>query len=150
MAKLCTEMSIQLLGGPIRFHPKNNHQKPNVCILANNCLQGAYAMCTARLLSIRNCNVYLYYYNATSSTDHHVSTEYNLFKLSDAKQVKSIERMLYGCNRVTWLFSIIFLLFERNRSDSNGSDHKRHRQYGAHVWRQLVLGSHQVPMQMQM
>ena len=61
MSRCCAEMAIQLIGGPLRFSPKNNHQKPVVLILANDqSIQGAYAVCTARLLSIRGCNVFLY------------------------------------------------------------------------------------------
>ena len=61
MGRCCAEMTIQLIGGPLRFSPKNNHQKPVVLILANDqSIQGAYAVCTARLLSIRGCNVSLY------------------------------------------------------------------------------------------
>ena len=61
MGRCCTEMAIQLIGGPLRFSPKNNHQKPVILILTNeNNLQGTYALCTARMLSIRSCKVYIF------------------------------------------------------------------------------------------
>ena len=61
MGRCCTEMALQLVGGPIRFSPKNNHQKPSILVLATSeSLQSSYALCTARLLSIRSVRIYLY------------------------------------------------------------------------------------------
>ncbi len=61
MGRCCTEMAIQLIGGPLRFSPKNNHQKPAILILVNeNSLQGSYALLTARFLSIRSCKIHIY------------------------------------------------------------------------------------------
>jgi hypothetical protein len=61
MGRCCTEMALQLVGGPIRFSPKNNHQKPSILVLVTNeSLQSSYALCTARLLSIRSVRVYLF------------------------------------------------------------------------------------------
>ncbi len=66
MGRCCTEMAIQLIGGPLRFSPKNNHQKPAILILINeNSLQGSYAMLTARLLSIRSCKIHVYIAKST-------------------------------------------------------------------------------------
>jgi hypothetical protein len=68
MGRCCAEMCLQLVGGPLRFSPKNNHQKPSVLILANSSeIQGAYVVCAARLLSTRNVRVYLYIHNLMSS-----------------------------------------------------------------------------------
>jgi hypothetical protein len=61
MGRCCAEMALQLVGGPLRFTPKNNHQKPSVLVLAYpGDLQGVEALCTARLLAIRSVTVYLY------------------------------------------------------------------------------------------
>jgi enhancer of mRNA-decapping protein 3 len=67
MGRSCAEMALQLVGGPLRFSKKNNHQKPTVLVLANSQhVQGVYALCTARLLSIRNVKIYLFVYNSKS------------------------------------------------------------------------------------
>lgn len=64
MGRCCAEMALQLVGGPLRFSAKNNHQKPSILVLANSQhIQGAYAVCTARLLSIRNAKIYLFVHN---------------------------------------------------------------------------------------
>lgn len=61
MGRCCTEMAIQLIGGPLRFSIKNNHQKPTILILVNEAtLQGTYALCAARMLSIRSCKVHIF------------------------------------------------------------------------------------------
>ena len=95
MARCCTEMALQLLGGPIRFLPKNQHQKPKVLLLANSEIQGAYAMCTARLLSIRNVIVYIFVNNTNSIASQIdsecVQNEMRLLNQSEAKHIKSIE-----------------------------------------------------------
>lgn len=61
MGRCCTEMAIQLIGGSLRFSPKNNHQKPTILVLVNeHSLQGSYALLTARLLSIRSCKIHIF------------------------------------------------------------------------------------------
>jgi enhancer of mRNA-decapping protein 3 len=97
IGRSCTEMALQLLGGPIRFQPKNYHQKPKVLLLANNEIQGAYAICTARLLSIRNVIVYIFINNsnniASQIDSECVQNEIRLLNQSDAKHIKSIEEI---------------------------------------------------------
>jgi hypothetical protein len=67
MGRCCTEMAIQLIGGPLRFSKKNNHQKPTILILCNDDnLQGAYALCSARLLSIRSCIIHVFVSKSTN------------------------------------------------------------------------------------
>jgi enhancer of mRNA-decapping protein 3 len=78
MGRACAEMAIQLVGGQIRFLPKNNHQKPSILILCNKSLpQGAYALCAARLLLLRNCKIYILIQNANDK-NLEVENELNL------------------------------------------------------------------------
>lgn len=82
MGRSCTEMAIQLIGGPIRFSVKNNHQKPTVLILANDFnIQGTYALCTARLLSIRSCKVHIFVAKLPVSNDENVENFENELRL---------------------------------------------------------------------
>ena len=95
MARCCTEIALQLLGGPLRFQPKNQHQKPKVLVLANSEIQGAYAICTARLLSIRNVFVYIFINNTNSIASQIdsecVQNETRLLNQCEAKHIKSID-----------------------------------------------------------
>ena len=76
MGRCCTEMALQLVGGPLRFSPKNNHQKPSILVLVNSMhIQGVYAICTGRLLSIRNVKIYLFIYNQSAQSKDEPSTE---------------------------------------------------------------------------
>lgn len=86
MGRCCAEMALQLVGGPLRFSPKNNHQKPSILVLANSQdLQGSYALCTARLLSIRSCKIYIYTPKvSTNENNEYFQTELNLFRSIDA------------------------------------------------------------------
>ena len=97
MGRCCAEMALQLVGGPLRFSPKNNHQKPVVLVIANSQhIQGVYAVCTARLLSIRNVKIYLFIYNSRSDSsnqkeseiDTFFKNELNLFRSTDAINFK--------------------------------------------------------------
>ena len=61
IGRSCVEMALQLVGGPIRFSPKNNHQKPSILVLANSQdIKGVYVLCAARMLLIRGVKIYLY------------------------------------------------------------------------------------------
>lgn len=95
MARCCAEMSLTLLGGPTRFLPKNNHQKPKVLVLANNEIQGAYALCVARLLSIRNVHVYLFVHNSSTLASQidaeYVQSELKILNTTDAKIIKNVD-----------------------------------------------------------
>lgn len=83
MGRCCVEMALQLVGGPLRFSPKNNHQKPSILVLANNQdLQGSYALCTARLLSIRGCKIYLFI-SKGAKEDEFFQNELSLFDSID-------------------------------------------------------------------
>lgn len=78
LGRCCAEMALQLLGGPIRFSAKNNHQKPSILVLANSHdLQGSYALCTARLLSIRGVKVYLFVYDKSNKMFSNVNSSLN-------------------------------------------------------------------------
>lgn len=118
MGRCCAEMALQLVGGPLRFSPKNNHQKPSILVLANSQhIQGVYALCTARLLSTRNVKIYLFVYNNAKTKieqkdscelDAYFKNELNLFLSTDAvnykllnsanelKNVNSIDLILNG------------------------------------------------------
>lgn len=94
MGKCCCEMALQLLGGPIRFHPKNGHQKPRVLVMANaGEIQGAYVLCLARLLSSRNVFVFVYLHETEGSDSELVEAELRLLKLTDAKIIASVDEM---------------------------------------------------------
>ncbi|CAF0877047.1 unnamed protein product, partial [Didymodactylos carnosus] len=60
MGSCCMEMCLHLLGGSHRMSLNNSHQRPVVVVLAYFEVQGAYAICCARLLATRNVQVYLY------------------------------------------------------------------------------------------
>ena len=97
MGRCCTEMALQLVGGPLRFSPKNNHQKPSILVLANSAhIQGVYAICTARLLSIRNVKIYLFVYSSKvdqimsdeEDSQAYFKNELSLFRSTDAANYK--------------------------------------------------------------
>lgn len=109
MGRCCTEMCLQLLGGCIRFLPKNSHQKPSILILANsNSIQGIYALCAARLLSIRTVKIYLLVFKCNEEDDD-FKNELNFFKsnndpssivilnnVNDLNNIKSIDLIING------------------------------------------------------
>jgi enhancer of mRNA-decapping protein 3 len=110
MGRCCAEMALQLVGGPLRFSPKNNHQKPSILVLANSQdLQGAYALCSARLLSNRSCKIYLYITKSMNNEiNEHFETELKLFRsidlpsntylnsVDDIKNLNSIDLIING------------------------------------------------------
>lgn len=87
MGRCCTEMAIQLIGGSLRFSPKNNHQKPTILVLVNeHSLQGSYALLTARLLSIRSCKIHIFLAKSKMSNKDEselFTNEMNLFRSMD-------------------------------------------------------------------
>jgi hypothetical protein len=88
MGRCCAEMALQLVGGSVRFSVKNSHQKPSFLILANcNSLQGAYSLCTARLLANRNAKIYTIVYNGNGPKPH-VLTDLNQVNTSNDESVK--------------------------------------------------------------
>lgn len=102
MGRCCTEMALQLVGGPLRFSPKNSHQKPSILIVAaKNQVQGACALYTARLLSTRNIKVYLLTIDSREDGDIDFDaevakcfqTELELVTSSDSKSVKLVQRV---------------------------------------------------------
>jgi enhancer of mRNA-decapping protein 3 len=100
MGRCCTEMVLQLLGGPLRFSLKNRHQKPSVLILVDaNEMKASYAICTARLLSIRNVKTFIYCQNAMTKKSENYEYFQNELKLflsnspSSDVIVNSIENM---------------------------------------------------------
>jgi hypothetical protein len=100
MGRCCTEMAIQLIGGPLRFSPKNNHQKPTILILINeHSLQGSYAILTARFLSIRSCKVHIYVAKSTmiNKEDSDLfNTELSLFQSTEPSEntfLKTIDEL---------------------------------------------------------
>ncbi len=121
MGRCCAEMAIQLVGGPLRFSPKNNHQKPSILVLANSSdLQGAYALCTARLLSNRSCKIYLFVSKTNPSKDEvneYFQTELNLFRsidlpsntilssVDDLKNLYSIDLIINGIDSSSMITS---------------------------------------------
>lgn len=103
MGRSVAEMAIQLVGGPIRFLPKNAHQPPSLLILANGLsIQGAYAISAARLLLLRQCKVYLFVTNTNENTEN----ELTLFESCDGacvfrdvnniNKIKSIDLIING------------------------------------------------------
>ncbi|RMZ95771.1 enhancer of mRNA-decapping 3 [Brachionus plicatilis] len=110
MGRCCAEMCLQLLGGSIRFLPKNNHQKPSILVLANNySIQGVYALCTSRLLSIRSVKIYLLIIKSNEEDSVEFKNELNFFKsnfdsvscfilkgVNDLNKIKSIDLILNG------------------------------------------------------
>lgn len=99
MGHSCAEMALTLLGGQNRFHPKNNHQKPKILVLANNEIHGAYAICVARFLSVRSCNVFLYLQSDNLNTlavelnKPLIDGELKLCKLSDTKIIQNVDEI---------------------------------------------------------
>lgn len=79
MARCCTDMALQLVGGSVRFSVKNSHQKPSFLVLVNcNSIQGLYALSTARFLSNKNAKIYLIMYHADlKNTFLHDQTQLN-------------------------------------------------------------------------
>lgn len=110
MGRCCAEMCLQLLGGSIRFLPKNNHQKPAILVLANNySIQGVYALCTSRLLSIRTVKIYLLILKSNEEDSLEFKNELNFLKsnfdsasciilkdINDLNSIKSIDLILCG------------------------------------------------------
>lgn len=102
MGRCCTEMAIQLIGGPLRFSVKNNHQKPTILILVNEAtLQGTYALCAARMLLTRSCKVHIFVVNSTEqqrelNESKYFDNELKLFESTEPVQstfIKSIEEL---------------------------------------------------------
>lgn len=100
MGRCCTEMAIQLIGGPLRFSIKNNHQKPTILILVNEAtLQGTYALCAARMLSIRSCKVHIFVVKSSEKqgeTNEYFDNELKLFESTEPVQstfIKSIDEL---------------------------------------------------------
>lgn len=54
------QMALQLVGGSLRLDPKNNHQRPDIVVLAGCHTQGIQAICAARHLANHTVNVLLY------------------------------------------------------------------------------------------
>jgi enhancer of mRNA-decapping protein 3 len=113
LARSCTEMTLQLVGGPIRFSPKNNHQKPSILLFANSSLiQGCYAVCTARMLSTRQVKTHLFVYDNPIKKNKDDSelfqSELHLFNsgdsnytnlitnVDDLKKLKSVDLIING------------------------------------------------------
>ncbi len=81
MGRCISEMSIQLVGGPIRFLPKNAHQRPSILVLVNGSFaQSAYALAAARLLMLRSCSIFVYVTGKPHCAE--VLTELGLFESS--------------------------------------------------------------------
>lgn len=100
MGRCCTEMALQLIGGPLRFSPKNNHQKPTILILANDQnIKDSYAMCAARLLLIRSCKVFLFISKKGVQNEEdakYFNCELNLFQSIDPPEntfLKNIDEL---------------------------------------------------------
>ena len=116
MGRCCAEMALQLVGGPLRFSPKNNHQKPSILVLANSQhIQGVYALCTARLLSTRNVKIFLFVYNNNkmkneqkdnSELDAFFQNELNLFQSTDVANYK----LLNSTDELKSLISVDLIL----------------------------------------
>ncbi|CAF0821719.1 unnamed protein product [Didymodactylos carnosus] len=79
MGRCCADMCLHLLGGSHRLSLKNSHQRPIVVVLAYFEVQGAYAICCARLLATRNAQVYLYMPDGIKQTSS-AYKELQLFK----------------------------------------------------------------------
>lgn len=61
MARCTSDMCLHLLGGTQRLLVKNRRQHPTIVVLACRTeIQGAYAICAARILASKNIQVYLY------------------------------------------------------------------------------------------
>ncbi|CAF0730117.1 unnamed protein product [Brachionus calyciflorus] len=110
MGRCCTEMCLHLLGGSVRFLPKNNHQKPSILVLANNnSMQGVYALCASRLLSIRAVKIYLLILKSNDEDCVEFRNEFNFFmsnydslttvilnSVNDLNNIKSLDLILNG------------------------------------------------------
>ncbi len=81
VGRCISEMSIQLVGGPIRFLPKNAHQRPSILVLVNGSLaQSSSALAAARLLMLRSCSIFIYVTNRPHCAE--VAAELKLFESS--------------------------------------------------------------------
>lgn len=79
------QMALQLVGGELRLNPKNNHQRPEIIVLAGCHKQGLQAICTARHLANHRVKVTLYFPNSS----HELQPQVNLFLASGGKLIKS-------------------------------------------------------------
>jgi len=79
------QMALQLVGGELRLNPKNNHQRPEIVVLAGCHKQGLQAICAARHLANHRVKVTLYFPNSS----HELQPQVNLFLTSGGKLIKS-------------------------------------------------------------
>lgn len=85
-AGICTcQMALQLVGGSLRINPKNDHQRPEIVVLAGHHTQGLQAVCAARHLVNHTAKVVLY----LPSSDHLMQSQVDLFLKSGGKLITS-------------------------------------------------------------
>ena len=89
-AGICAcQMAIQLVGGCLRLNPQNNHQRPEIVVLAGCHTQGLQAVCAARHLANHRVKVVLYFPNASPALQSHV----NLFVAAGGKLIRSTKEL---------------------------------------------------------
>ena len=148
-------MALQLLGGPIRFSPKNSHQKPSVLVLANmHTMQGAYTLCAARLLAIRGVRCHIFVPDCPSSprdlsrtlgagtggddTPHaHCRNELAILLSTETSSHNNCAQLLAGVDDVKHLSSVDLILNGLDSSET--AEATAPAKVTAHIWyRQLV------------
>jgi hypothetical protein len=82
MGRCTSDMCLHLLGGTQRLLVKNRHQHPTIVVLACTTeVQGAYAICAARILATKNVRIYLYLPPITNPIqENYIENELKLFR----------------------------------------------------------------------
>ena len=89
-AGICVcQMALQLVGGSLRINPKNNHQRPEIVVMAGAHMQGLQAICAARHLANHTAKVVLYLPSKLAS----MNTQTELFIKSGGKIIKSYREL---------------------------------------------------------
>lgn len=85
-AGICAcQMAIQLVGGALRLNLQNNHQRPEIVVLAGCHTQGLQAICAARHLANHRVKVILYFPDSSPA----LQSQVNLFVSSGGKLIRS-------------------------------------------------------------
>ena len=104
MGRSTSDMCLHLLGGTQRLLVKNRHQHPTIVVLACSTeIQGAYAICAARILASKNIRIYLYLppsSSPSSSIDKVlIDTEVRLYESTGAKLTQNVNGLFTAMRR---------------------------------------------------